>query len=86
MKIGRYDQKISFISEGTTADNYGGTTPTETIELETYASIQQMPQSKTIEQSQLGLPARAMVRGFTTEPAQPECRPPLPASGRGGSP
>ena len=57
MKIGRYDQKISFISEGTTADNYGGTTPTETIELETFASIQQMSQSKTIEQSQLGLPA-----------------------------
>ena len=57
MKIGRYDQKISFISEGTTADNYGGTTPTETIELETFASIKQMPQSKTIEQLQLGLPA-----------------------------
>ena len=57
MKIGRYDQKISFISEGTTADNYGGTTPTETIELETFASIKQMSQSKTIEQLQLGLPA-----------------------------
>ena len=70
MKIGRYDQKISFISEGTTADNYGGTTPTETIELETFASIQQMPQSKTIEQSQLGLPATYKVSvqyrsGFT---------------------
>ena len=57
MNIGRYDQKISFISEGVTSDNYGGTTPTETIELETFASIKQMPQSKTIEQSQLGLPA-----------------------------
>ena len=57
MKIGRYDQKISFISEGMTADNYGGTTPTETIELETFASIKQMSQSKTIEQLQLGLPA-----------------------------
>ena len=57
MRIGRYDQKISFISEGMTADNYGGTTPTETIELETFASIKQMSQSKTIEQSQLGLPA-----------------------------
>ena len=57
MKIGRYDQKISFISEGTTADNYGGTTPTEQVVLETFASIKQMSQSKTIEQSQLGLPA-----------------------------
>ena len=57
MKIGRYDQKISFISEGTTSDSYGGTTPTEIIELETFASIKQMSQSKTIEQLQLGLPA-----------------------------
>ena len=70
MRIGRYDQKISFISEGTTADNYGGTTPTETIELETFASIKQMSQSKTIEQSQLGLPATYKVSvqyrsGFT---------------------
>lgn len=70
MKIGRYDQKISFISEGTTADNYGGTIPTERTELETFASIQQMSQSKTIEQSQLGLPATYKVSvqyrsGFT---------------------
>ena len=57
MKIGRYDQKISFISEGTTADSYGGTTPTEQVVLETFASIKQMSQSKTIEQLQLGLPA-----------------------------
>ena len=65
MKIGRYDQKISFISEGTTADNYGGTTPTEQVVLETFASITQMTQAviiaqsqkRTIEQSQLGLPA-----------------------------
>ena len=70
MRIGRYDQKISFISEGTTADSYGGTTPTEQVVLETFASIQQMPQSKTIEQSQLGLPATYKVSvqyrsGFT---------------------
>ena len=57
MKIGRYDQKISFISEGVTSDSYGGTTPTEQVVLETFASIKQMSQSKTIEQSQLGLPA-----------------------------
>ena len=70
MKIGRYDQKISFISEGTTADNYGGTTPTDEVILETFASIKQMSQSKTIEQSQLGLPATYKVSvqyrsGFT---------------------
>ena len=70
MRIGRYDQKISFISEGTTADNYGGTTPTEQVVLETFASIKQMSQSKTIEQSQLGLPATYKVSvqyrsGFT---------------------
>ena len=57
MNIGRYDQKISFISEGATSDNYGGTTPTEQVVLDTFASIKQMSQSKTIEQSQLGLPA-----------------------------
>ena len=57
MNIGRYDQKITFISEGTTSDNYGGTTPTDEVVLETFASIKQMSQSKTIEQSQLGLPS-----------------------------
>ena len=57
MNIGRYDQKISFISEGATSDNYGGTTPTDEVVLETFASIKQMSQSKTIEQSQLGLPS-----------------------------
>ena len=70
MKIGRYDQKISFISEGVTSDSYGGTTPTEQVVLETFASIKQMSQSKTIEQSQLGLPATYKVSvqyrsGFT---------------------
>ena len=70
MNIGRYDQKISFISEGVTSDNYGGTTPTEQVVLETFASIKQMSQSKTIEQSQLGLPATYKVSvqyrsGFT---------------------
>ena len=70
MKIGRYDQKISFISEGVTSDNYGGTTPTDEVVLETFASIKQMSQSKTIEQSQLGLPATYKVSvqyrsGFT---------------------
>ena len=57
MNIGRYDQKIIFVSEGTISDNYGGTTPTDEVVLETFASIKQMSQSKTIEQSQLGLPS-----------------------------
>ena len=70
MNIGRYDQKISFISEGVTSDNYGGTTPTEQVVLEPFASIKQMSQSKTIEQSQFGLPATYKVSvqyrlGFT---------------------
>ena len=70
MNIGRYDQKISFISDGVTSDNYGGTTPTDEVVLETFASIKQMSQSKTIEQSQLGLPATYKVSvqyrsGFT---------------------
>ena len=70
MNIGRYDQKISFISEGVTSDNYGGTTPTDEVVLETFASIKQMSQLKTIEQSQLGLPATYKVSvqyrsGFT---------------------
>ena len=70
MNIGRYDQKISFISEGVTSDNYGGTTPTDEVVLETFACIKQMSQAKTIEQSQLGLPATYKVSvqyrsGFT---------------------
>lgn len=57
MKIGRYDQKIEFVTEGQVTDNYGGYTPTEVSKLTTYAVVEQLSQTKTIEQAQLGLPA-----------------------------
>lgn len=57
MKIGRYDQKIMFVTEGQEADGYGGTIPTDIEILETFASIEQVTQTRTIEQMQIGLPA-----------------------------
>ena len=56
MKIGRYDQKVKFISEGSITDEYGGVLPTEIVELETWARIEQLPQSRSLEQVQLKLP------------------------------
>lgn len=56
-KIGKYDQRISFITEGTTSDGYGGYTPTETTVLTTWAQIEQLSKSSDIEQAQIKFPA-----------------------------
>jgi len=50
--MGEYTQRIKFISEGTTSDGYGGVTPSETVVLETWAYVEQLPRSKTLEQVQ----------------------------------
>ena len=57
MKIGRYDQKIKFVTDGQVTDDYGGYTPSEAVILTTYAVIEQVAQTRTIEQMQMGLPA-----------------------------
>ena len=48
-----YDTKITFISEGSTADGYGGVTPSTTEVLTTWASITQLKSGANIEQAQL---------------------------------
>lgn len=57
MKIGRYDQKIKFVTDGQVTDSYGGYTPSEVVQLTTYAAIEQVTQTRAIEQMQIGLPA-----------------------------
>ena len=67
-----YDTKITFISEGSTADGYGGVTPSTTEVLTTWASITQLKSGAKIEQAQLEFPATFTVRvqcraGFTPQ-------------------
>ena len=70
MKIGKFDQKIEFFTEGQVSDGYGGTTPGDITVLKTFAAIEQLPQSRNIEQVQLSLPSTYRVSvmyrsGFT---------------------
>lgn len=57
MKLGRYDQKIQFLTEGEVSDGAGGTIPGDIPVLETFAAIEQLKQSRSIEQVQMRLPA-----------------------------
>ena len=57
MKLGRYDQKIEFITEGNVPDGAGGYVPTIDVVLATWARIEQLPTSKNIEQAQMQLPS-----------------------------
>lgn len=57
MNIGRYDQKIEFLSEGTVSDGAGGYIPQEVVILSTFAAIEQLPQSRSLEQVQMKLPS-----------------------------
>lgn len=75
MKLGKYDQKISFITQGTTTDNFGGVTPSEVVVLSTFARIEQLKAPWSIEQAQMSLPAVFRVgvqarRGFSVEDKQ----------------
>jgi hypothetical protein len=67
----RFDQKICFFSEGTTSDSYGGVIPTETIELITFASIEQLPQSRRLEQVHQELPTAYRVKIYFRESFSP---------------
>lgn len=57
MALGKYDQKVQFISEGTVSDGGGGTIPSRVVELSTWARIYQLRASKDIEQAQMNLPS-----------------------------
>ena len=54
--FGKYDRKIKFINLGTVSDGSGGFIPTPTIQLETFARVEQMKGNNNLEQAQLGLP------------------------------
>ena len=56
MKLGRYDQKIEFVTEGSTSDGSGGYVPTIDVVLATWARVEQLQTSKNIEQAQMQLP------------------------------
>lgn len=57
MKLGKYDQKIQFGNEGQVSDGAGGFIPGENLLLNTFARIEQLRQSQSIEQVQKRLPS-----------------------------
>lgn len=57
MKLGKYDQKIEFITEGQTSDGAGGHIPSIDVVLATWARVEQLATSKNIEQAQMQLPS-----------------------------
>lgn len=57
IRTGKYDQKITFVKYGTVSNGSGGYTPTETEILTTNARIDQLKQSRNIEQVQMSLPS-----------------------------
>lgn len=62
MQIGKYDERIEFVSYGTEPDGAGGTIPVRNVLMSSFASIEQLKQSKSLEQVQMGLPSAFRVR------------------------
>lgn len=56
MNFGKYDQKVDFISYSNVTDGYGGTEPTETLVLSTFASVRQLRGNDGVEASQMVFP------------------------------
>lgn len=56
MNFGKYDQRIEFISYQDVDDGFGGTIPSETSVLSTFAQIRQLRGGDGIEASKLVLP------------------------------
>jgi head-tail adaptor len=52
MKLGSYNQRVTFFVEGTESDGYGGTRPTEEIILSTWGRVEQLKRSNSLEQNQ----------------------------------
>lgn len=53
MNFGKYDQRIDFVSYNNVPDGYGGTEPTETLVLSTYAHVRQLGSRDSVEASQM---------------------------------
>ncbi len=56
-KIGLYDQKIEFLTDGQVSDGYGGTIPGDVVLLSTFAAIKQLPRASVLEQFEANLPS-----------------------------
>lgn len=71
-KIGAYDQRIEFIKNVSIDDGAGGSYPsTETI-LSTYAVIEQLQQSRDLEQAQMTFPSTYRVKIMYRESFEPK--------------
>ena len=57
IKAGKYDQKVSFVTFQNIPDGFGGTNPTRSNVLTTFAWVKQISGSNDLEQAQLTLPA-----------------------------
>lgn len=62
MQSGKYDQRIEFVRYGEEPDGSGGTIPVTEVLLSSWASVEQLKQSKDIEQVQMSLDSAFRVR------------------------
>lgn len=56
INLGKYDQKVTFVTFGNHPDGFGGTIVTETTVLSTFARVRQLQGSNDLEQAQMTLP------------------------------
>lgn len=68
------EHKIQFVIEGTRSDGYGGTIPDKSIVESTYAKIEQLSQSRNLEQVHLGLPSAFRVEILNRKGFKPDVR------------
>lgn len=56
INFGKYDQKVAFVSFQNVSDGAGGTTPTATTALTTFASVKQTNGKSGLESGEIVLP------------------------------
>jgi SPP1 family predicted phage head-tail adaptor len=56
INFGKYDQKVSFVTFQSVSDGAGGTTPTQSTTLTTFASVKQTRGSNGLEAGEMVLP------------------------------
>ena len=56
INFGKYDQKVSFISYQLVDDGYGGTTPSASVLITTFARVEQIRAFDGVESNQMVLP------------------------------
>lgn len=56
INFGKYDQKVSFISYQLVSDGYGGTTPSASVLITTFARVDQIRAFDGVESNQMVLP------------------------------